>query len=882
MRSIRALLLRAVGIFGKPKRDQEFAAELESHLQMHIDDNLRSGMSSEEARRIALIQLGGIESVKENYRDRSGFPSLESFFQDVRHGARVLARNPSFTLIAVLVLALGIGVNTALFSVVYGVLLRPLPYTDGSRLVVVKQQARAMNGRDMFFSPKEIADYRAQSHTLDAVEEYHSMGFILLGNKPSRVQTGVVSSGFFPMLGVRPLLGRTFLPSDDQIGAPPVLILSYGYWQREFGGDPKIVGRTFKMNDRLHTVVGVLPFIPQYPRENDVYMPVSACPTRSSKQMLEDRDARMMRVFAHLKPGVPMAAAASEMRSIGKGFERDYPASYPAAQGFEVHIADLQQELTQDARPLLLLLLGTTALVLLICCTNVANLSLARVVRREHEFAVRAALGASRGRLARQLLTESTLLAVTGGLLGWILAAFSLDVLVRFIALFTTRAAEVSLNTPVLIFTLAVSVLTGLLFGSFPAFAAGRRGNSLKLGGVTNTVQVHRSSMRGGLIIAEVALSFVLLTGAGLMIRTLIKLHAVDAGYDPGHVVTMHLPLNWSKYDNGDKLRDYEDRLLTKVSTLPGVTSVGLVSAVPLDKSMPQDAQLFLEGQPVDPARPRPRVNVAQISPGAFHTLGIPILSGRGIEAGDRPGRPQVVVVSQSMAKRFWPGENPIGKRISGDNKDWATVVGVAGDVRQFGLDRDPVDTAYIAIAQDSGMADTLALRVIADPMNIVPAVRNAITSLDPEQPIIEVKTLDEIRGDSILQRRLTTTLLGLFAGLALIIAATGLAGVTAFLVSQRTREIGIRLALGAQVRQIETMVLSYGTRLLIIGSAIGVAASYLAGRGLQELLFQVKPLDWPTLLGVAVVLIGVSLGASYVPARRATRVDPMIALRYE
>jgi predicted permease len=306
------------------------------------------------------------------------------------------------------------------------------------------------------------------------------------------------------------------------------------------------------------------------------------------------------------------------------------------------------------------------------------------------------------------------------------------------------------------------------------------------------------------------------------------------------------------------------------------------VSAVPLDKARPTDTPVFVEGRPVDPARPQPLINVSQVSPGAFHTLGIPLLSGRGIEPGDRPGRLKIAVVSQSMAKHYWPGENPIGKRLSGDNKDWVTVVGIVGDVKQFGLDRPPVDTAYIPIAQDAGMVDTLALRVMADPMNVVPAVRNAVRGLDPEQPIVEVKTLDEIRGDSILERRVTTTLLGLFAALALVIAATGLAGVTAFLVSQRTREIGIRLALGAQVRQIETMVLSYGTRLLIAGSAIGVMASYLAGRGLQQLLFEVKPLDWPTIVGVAVVLIGVSLGASYVPARRATRVDPMIALRHE
>ena len=882
MRTLRAWWMRVRGLFGKADQDREFAAEMQSHLEMHVEDNLRSGMSSAEARRRALIQLGGLESLTESYRERRGVPWIEHLGQDLRYGVRILFKSPGFTAVALLALALGIGANTALFSVVYGVLLRPLPYTDGNHLVEVQQQARAMSDGDMLFSVMEINDYRAQSRTLDDLEEYHSMQFILLGRQPDRVQTGVVSAGFFPMLGVKPLLGRVFRPSDDQIGAPPVLVLSYTYWQRAFGGDPKIVGQTFKMNDRMHTVVGVLPPIPQYPRENDVYMPVSACPFRSGEHAMSHRDMHMMRLFGHLRPGVTLTAAKAEMHGIAGGFQRDYPSFYPKSINFDADVASLRDQLTNRARPMLLLLLGTTGLVLLICCTNVANLALARIVHREHEFAVRAALGASRRRLVRQLLTESTLLALAGGAAGLLLSSFAVDVLVRFTSLFTTRAMEVTLNTPVLLFALGLSLLTGLAFGSLPALAAGRGMSSLKLGSSTTTVKVHGHRLRSSLIVAEVTLSFVMLTAAGLMIRTLVKLQRLDAGYDGEHVVSMQLPFNWSKYNNPDKTRTYEDALLQRISNVPGVTSAGLVSAVPLlGGAQPSNVSLYVEGRAVDPSRPMSVVDVEQMSPGAFQTLGIPLLHGRVIDAGDRPEKLKVAVISQSLAKHYWGNEDPIGKRISADQKDWFTIVGVVGDVRQFGLDHSLVDTAYVSLAQQPG-AGMLAVRALGDPMSVVSAVRKAVAEVDPEQPVTGVKTLEELRDDSIVQQRVTTMLLALFAVLALIIAATGLAGVTSFLVSQRTREIGIRLALGAQVRQIVVMVLSHGTRLLLLGLGLGLVASYVVGRALQTLLFEIRPVDGPTLAIVTLVLVGASLGASYMPARRATRVDPMIALRSE
>lgn len=880
MSNLRGWLNRMAGIFGGRRRDREFAAELESHIQLAAENHRQSGMTPDEARRQAVLEIGGSQSAVEAYRDQGGVPWLDQLLRDVRYGSRVLLRNPGYTCIALLALALGIGANTALFSVVYNVLLRPLPYADSNRLVVLRQQARAVNADDMRFSVKEIEDFRQRAHTVDDVEEYHGMYFVLLGREPDRVQTGVVSAGFFPMLGVKPLMGRLFQPADDRIGAPPVLVLSYEYWQRAFGGDPNIVGKTFRMNDKIHTVVGVLPPIPQYPRENDVYMPVSACPFRSNQHHLEDRGMRMMMLLAHLKPGVSDAAANEEMKTIAAGLQRDYPKYYPRSIGYSADAPLLAEELTKNARPILMLLLATTGLVLLICCTNVANLALARMSKREHEFAVRSALGASNGRLVRQVLTESALLGLGGGVLGLLLASFSIGLVVKFISLFTTRAGEVQLSTPVLLFTLALSLATSLLFGALPALTAGRGMSALKLGSNTTTTRIQGNRFRNGLIVAEVALSFVMLSAAGLMVRTLLKLNAVNSGYHSENVVSIKLPFDWSKYNDDAKTRAYEDRILDRVSGLPGITAVGMTSAVPLDASSPSDTEIAIDGRTPDPSEPKKLVNIMQVSPDAFRTLGIPLLKGRGILPSDREKTEQVAVVSESLAKHYWGNTNPIGHHIgTPDGKNTVDVVGIVTDVHQYGLDKRVEDTVYVPLAQSPG-GGSLVLRTLGDPMSSVGQVREAIRQIDPEQAIAGVKTLDELRDNSLIQQRVTATLLGFFAVLALIIAATGLAGVTAFLVSRRTREIGIRLALGANVREIMIMVLSHGARLLLLGTVLGVAGSFLVGRALQSLLFEIKPLDVPTLLLVTAVLVGASLGASYIPARRATSVDPLQALR--
>jgi putative ABC transport system permease protein len=498
--------------------------------------------------------FGGVERFKEECRDVKRNRPLETLWQDTRFGARVLGRNPGFTLVAVLTLSLGIGANTAIFSVVYGVLLRPLPYQQGGQLVVLKQQAPLARNNNLNFSVKEIDDYRAQNRTVTDLAEHHSMSFTLFGGpEPERIQAAVVSANFFELMGVTPLLGRTFAPSDEAHGAEAVLILSHQYWLRSHKGDPNVVGRVFRMNDRPHTVIGVLPPLPQYPNENDMYMPTSACPTRSSERFIASRQARMMSVFARLKAGVSEAQAQADLASIAGRMKETYPDAYPANLGFGLSLASLHKELTQGAQPTFLVLLCTAGLVLLLACANTANLTLARLMRRERELAVRAALGATRRRLMRQLLTESMLLSLVGGALGALLAAWSVRLLVNFAARFTPRAAEISLDTTVLLFTLAVSVATGLVFGLLPALSTRQSLiPSLKEGG-QSAAGAGRRRLRSALVVAQVAVSFVLLVGAGLMLRSLFKLQKVKPGFDPERVLVMRVTANWSKYTTGQQ-----------------------------------------------------------------------------------------------------------------------------------------------------------------------------------------------------------------------------------------------------------------------------------------------------------------------------------------
>src|SRR5580692_6979622 len=703
----------------------------------------------------------------------------EMLQQDVGYALRTMHKNLGFTCLAVLTLALGIGANTAIFSVVHGVLLRPLPYPQGQQLVFLRQQAQKEGIDDTGFSVHEIEDYRQQNHSLAGLVEYHAMSFILYGHgDPDRVRTAVVSANYFDLFGVNPLMGRTFLPDDDKLGAPPVLVLSYEYWKNKFGADPDIVGKTFEMNDKVHTVVGVLPPVPQYPAESDVYMPTSACPFRSSKSMIDNRDMRMVEAFGRLKPGVSLSQASADLATVAGRLKAEYPKSYPDSMGYSAIATALRDELTHEARPTLLVLLAAAAFVLLIACANVANLTLARMGQRERELAVRSALGAGRSRLLRQLLTESFLMAFAGGVLGLLLAYGSLDLLTDFVGRLTPRAREIHIDSGVLLFTLAAALGTSLVFGTLSAlFSRANLASSLKEGSTGAGSGYRQNRVRSALIVCQIAFSFMLLIGAGLMIRSLIKMQQVDAGIVPQRVLAMRIGFNWSKYTSSDKTRVVIQKLLDRVKSEPGVLSAAISSRYPFEPEMitggPESVSFSfqIEGRRLEPGQAPPVSTFSAVSPDYFKTLGIPLKAGRMLAETDSDDlkAPQVVLINEEAKRRFWPNEDPIGKRASGDGGEhWATIVGIVGDVREFGLDHAPSPEFYGPQAQGP-QPGNLIVRTAVEPQSMAQALTRTIHDVDSQTAVTHILTLEQARYESMASPRVTASLLGIFAGLALV-----------------------------------------------------------------------------------------------------------------
>lgn len=821
---------------------------------------------------------------------------FESLWQDVRFGLRVLRRNPGFTLAAVITLALGIGANTAIFSVIYGVLLRPLPYREGDRLVVLNQQARLNNVNSLGFSVKEFQDYRDQNKTMEMVE-HHAMSFILYGrDEPERVQTSVVSANFFDVLGVKPVLGRTFVPDDEKPGGEAVLVLSYKYWKQSHGGDPNIVGTVFRMNNRPHTVIGVLPPFPEYPSESDVYMPTANCPFRSSTQLIENRQARLLSaVFGRLKPRVTVAQAQADVAGIAASLEKTYPDVYARNIGYGAELERLDEALTQEARPTFLILLGMTGLVLLIVCANVANLNLARVLQRQSEVAVRTALGASRGRLVIQMLTESTLLSFFGGALGLLLAWFGLPLLTSFAGRFTTRTAEIHIDASVLLFTLVLSACTGFAFGVIPALSSAldsrkslvtalRESGDRSISGAKNRV-------RGVLVAAQVAISFTLLTAAGLMLQSMVRLQRVDPGFNPENVLVMRLQPNWSRFTDPATLtaqyRDYFRRLLESVSQEPGVAEVAVSSTYPLNPAGitrgPNNVTIQLEGRPKDEANTAAaQVDPRAVSPGYFRALGIKLLRGRMFTDADDDKAPRVAIVNDAAALRRWGAEDPIGQRFSFDNgATWITVVGVVGNVKQYGLDKEPTQEVYGPIAQ-TPFGSFLVIKTKGEPLLEARLIRDAVHKMDSETAIDQVKTLQQALDDSVASPRQTTWLIGMFAVVALIITAAGLTGVMTLAVTQRTREIGIRIALGATRVRILSMMMQQALTLMLVGLAAGVVGALMLNRLITSLLFATPGIHAGTYAAVACLLTLVGAAACLIPSLSATGIDPTLTLRKE
>ena len=810
---------------------------------------------------------------------------IEEILADLRYAARTLRKSPAFALLAVLTLGLGIGANTAAFSVINGVLLKPLPYENGERLVLIEQSATQAGQQNIGVSIKELYDYRSQLSTFDQLVEFHQMSFDLLRRgEPDRVATGVVSPNFFDALGIRPILGRTFIPTDDDHGADPVLVLGHSYWQTKFGADANIVGQVFEMNDRPHTVVGVLPAVPHYPNAVDVYMPTSACPFRAASERNIESNRRAfsaLQVFGLLKADAAPASAATEVTTVAQRWAKDFPQVYRPATGFQARTANVLEELTSGAREMLLILLGTTGLVLLLACANVANLTLARMLRRDRELAMRTALGAGRWRLVRQLLTESTLLSVLGGLVGLAFAWSTVDMLTRFAARFTARTGEIDLDPRVLGFTLLISIATGVVFGTFPALASRvDLVSALKSSGKGTGDVRGRHRLQRGLIVAQVALSVVLLAGAGLLLMSFYRLQRVDPGFRADRVMSAEIFGNFTKYPNAQALRALYVSILDRLESSPGVVSAAVTNAVPLAGLQPGQSRFQIRGRTYDTPEQRPVVDIRVASPNYFSTLGIPIRLGRGFTELDHQDAPQVAIVNEAML-RYWDGRDPVGTDVSFDNgQNWVTIVGIVGNVKTFGLDRDAVAQLYRPLRQAGGLAGRVLVRMTGDPSAATPVIRGAVHSVDPDLPIENVRTLDQIRDTALATPRLTAMLLTIFAALALLVTITGITGVIAQSVSQRTQEFGVRMALGASQLSVLTMVLREGLMLVGFGLALGIAAAVGFTRVLQNYLYQTTPADPIAFASVAVAFVVAGTFACLGPAWRATTVDPMNALR--
>jgi putative ABC transport system permease protein len=811
--------------------------------------------------------------------------SRRGVIKDIQYGFRTLARNRIFSVLAIVTLGLGIGANTAIFSVISGVLLKPLPYTNGDRLVLVNESAPLIGRQTFGVSIKELYEYREQAADFDKLVEYHQMNFDLLNRgEPTRVNTGVVSHDFFNVLGIQPILGRTFLAEDDRPGADAVLVLSYSFWQQKFGGDPRIVGQVFQMNDRPHTVVGVLPNVPHYPQENDVYMSVSACPFRAAAEKTIDRNRRAfggLIVFGHLKPDVSRARANGDIAAIAARFAKENPTVYRPGSGFTATTLSVQEEMTKDARLMLLILLGTTGLILLIACANVANLTLARLLRRDRELALRAAIGASRARLVRQLLVESTLLALAGGVFGLFFASWTVGMLTSFVGRFTARTGEIAIDPWVLAFTLGVSMLTGLLFGTFPALASRvDLVTAMKQSSKGTGDSRGRRALQKGLIVAQVAVSVVLLVGAGLLLASFYRLQRVDSGYRGDRVLSAEVFTNFSKYPNAKAQLGFYQPLLERLRGEPGVTSAAITNAVPLTALQPARFSFQIKGRAVDNPDRRPTADIRVASPDYFVTLGVPLIRGRLIAESDGADAPHVMVINNAMT-RYFDMSDPIGSDVSFDNgATWATVVGIAGDVKQFGLDKDPSAQIYLPLAQSNLGNGRVLVRTAGDPLSAAKIIRDNVHAIDPNMPVENLRTLDDIRDRYLATPRLTAILLLIFAALAMLVTLTGITGVIATSVSQRTQEFGVRLALGASRDSVLRMVVGEGLTLVGAGLAIGVAASIALTRVLSTLLFETAPTDPLTFAGVIAAFSVAGLLACLGPAWRATTADPMQALR--
>ena len=841
-----------------------------------------------------LRRCGNTQRMKEESRAIWLFGFVESLVQDLRFAVRMLWKSPVFTAIAVITLALGIGANTAIFSVVNTVLLRPLPYENPDRLMMVWGNFQRLGIERLPAKAAEFIDYQDQNDVFEKIAAFNNAEFNFTGTgEPERVTGARVSASLFPLLGAQATLGRTFLAEENQPGRDNVMIVSHGLWQRRFGSDPALIGKTLTLNDRSYTVVGVMPAGFQFPHQSlsfaeraDVWVPIPF----TAEQLGQREGPYNNYVIARLKPGVTLEQARAGMSTIASRLEQQYPHAYKGPKGedggWRMTIVPLHDEVVGKSRLALLVLLGTVSFVLLIACANVANLLLARAGARQREFAVRTALGAGRFRLIQQLLTESILLALLGGAVGLTLAIWGVDLLASLDPGNIPRLKEIKIDSLVFGFTFLVSLLTGLFFGLVPVLQATKLDltETLKEGGRSLTGSRGQQRLRSLLVISEVALALVLLTGAGLMIRSFLRLQSASPGFDPRNVLTVELSLPRYKYPERFQVAAFYQRLMQGIETLPGVHSASMTSSLPLSEAS-MDDPFTIEGRPFDITN-APVAGHRTIGPNYFLTMNIPILGGRDFSDRDTGDAPRVAIINERMASTFWPGEDPIGKRIKlggpQPSNPWITIIGVVGNLPHRELYSSVKPGWYLPHLQAPSQHMYLVVRTGSDPLSIAAAVRNQVTEADKDLPVSNIRTMDQLISQSIAPWRFNMLLLSLFAGIALILAAVGIYGVISYSVTQRTHEIGIRMALGAQTGDVLRLVVGQGLRLVLIGVAIGLGVAFALTRIMSSLLYGVKATDPITFTGIPVLLTGVALLACYLPARKAMKVDPMAALRNE
>jgi putative ABC transport system permease protein len=803
---------------------------------------------------------------------------MQNLLQDLRYAVRMLLKRPGFTVVAVVTLALGIGANTAIFSVVNGVLLQPLPFDNPAELAMVWENHQGRGGPDReWLSPADFEDWRAQNTSFSHLSAINNWGPTLTGlAEPEPLVGAAVSHDLFTLLGREPVLGRSFRPEEDKAGAPRVVVLSNELWQRRFGSDREIVGKSISLNQENFTVVGVMPAGFKFPVIANTEL---WCPLRPIINPSCQRGCVTLRVIARMKRGVSLATAAADLNAIAQRLESEYPETNTKVGAT---VVPLHEQLVGNMRRPLLVLLAAVGFVLLIACVNVANLMLSRSRTRQREIAIRAALGASRRRVIRQMLTESSLLVTIGGALGLLLAVWLLRIFSGLAPVGAPRFDEIRIDATVLGFTLGAAILTGLIFGLLPALGVSRLDLNRSLKEGKGTPDGHHSGrLRGALVIAEMALALMLLIGGGLLMKSFLLLQRVDPGFNPNQVLTLRLFLNRTQYPEGQQIRGFYASLLDRLKTLPGAQGVAAISNLPLAGNN-TDTSFLIEGQPVPPAGRGPVAWYNSVSPNYFSTMEMGVVKGRVFTDHDDEKSPRVVIISETMARRYWPGQEPLGQRIGSGPDNWREIVGVVKDVKHFGLDADTPPSMYFPFRQTPTRGMTLVVRTVGSPLGVVPALRRDIWTADRNLAITQVLTMNELVSSSITQQRFIVLLLGCFAALALVLAAVGIYGVMSYSVTQRTHEIGIRVALGARNTNVLALVLKSGMMLAAIGAAIGVLGALALTRLMSTLLFGVTPKDAPTFIGLSLGLLAVALIACYLPARRATKVDPLVALRYE